>query len=360
MNMKKTPQEHSMTHVSLRRAVPTLAGLLLLFHAHAFSQAQPADLGRLYPGIEGVYEMQVPGSGPVALQVYFVADSLRTLESGKSESWKWQPVEGEAGLFSRNSKKWGTFTCRFTQDEKGRTSALRMINETARLDATAFRKSDLNDAQADPASPSDRLGYLERHYRKAEYPVPMRDGVKLFTQVYSPLDAGEPHPIMIMRTPYGNPPYGGDFRNYIVPSLFFARENYILVFQDIRGMGRSEGAFAFVSPYQADKKTAAAVDESSDAYDTVEWLLKNVPGHNGRVGIAGSSYPGFLAAMGAIDAHPAVLAVSPQAVMGDLFRGDDGHHNGALYLAHLVYSAYGFARIPFRGRKFMFRQLFSE
>lgn len=319
--------------------------ILFLFCGSLFSQVVPEDWGKKYPESAGIYEMQLPGAGAVIMQVYFKDGTLRTIEDGKYESSKWQPLAGQEPRFTRTSKKWGTFACYFLKDEQGRYERLRMVNETAKLDATAFKKSGLNDDKADPASPSDRLGYLERHYRKAEFQIPMRDGIRLFTQVYSPLDASELHPFMMMRTPYGNPPYGEDFRNYIVPSLFFARENYILVFQDSRGMGRSEGAFEFVAPYKKDKKTAAAVDESSDAYDSVEWLLQNVPGHNGKVGVAGSSYPGFLAAMAAIDSHPAIKAVSPQAVIGDLFLGDDGHHNGALYLAHLVYSATMFGQI---------------
>lgn len=194
--------------------------ILLLFCGSLSSQVQSDDRGKKYPEIEGVYEMPAPGAEVVTLQVYFVARTLRTLENGKNESWKWQSVDGPEPRFIRTSKKWGTFNCGFLKDERGRYTRLRMVNETVKLDATAVKKSELDDAHADPASPSDRLGYLERHYRKAEYQVSMRDGARLFTQVYSPLDASELHPIIMLRTPYGNPPYGEDFRNYIVPSLF--------------------------------------------------------------------------------------------------------------------------------------------
>jgi putative CocE/NonD family hydrolase len=332
------------THFRFSRSAGGLL-ILILSCAGMHVQAVAGDGGKQFPEIEGVYELRVPGEGPVTMQVYFKDGALRTLEAGKYESSKWLPLPDRELGFSRTSKKWGTFQLNFMADEKGRPRRFRMLNEAVKLDATAEKKSELNDAAADPASPSDCLGYLERHYRKAEYQVPMRDGVKLFTQVYSPLDENESHPLMILRTPYGNPPYGEDFRSYIVPSLYFARENYILVFQDSRGMGRSEGKFMFVAPYIKDKGAASIVDESSDAYDTVEWLLKNVPGHNGRVGISGSSYPGYLAAMAAIDAHPAVRAVSPQAVMGDLFKGDDAHHNGALCLAHLASSVHAFGKM---------------
>ena len=328
------------------RFMPALAAGVLaavfLLHAGSLSRIPPEEWGKKFPEIEGIYEMPLPEAGTVTMQVYFKDGTLRTLETGKYESSKWHPLSGRELGFSRASKKWGTFHLNFLPDDKGRYTRLHMVNEAVKLDAVAVKKAELDDANADPASPSDCLGYLERHYRKAEHQVPMRDGVRLFTQVYSPLDDSELHPIIMMRTPYGNPPYGEDFRSYIVPSLFFARGNYILVFQDIRGMARSEGRFIFMSPFKKEKKNAADTDESSDAYDTVEWLLKNIPAHNGKVGIAGSSYPGFLAAMAAIDSHPAIRAVSPQAVMGDLFKGDDGHHNGALCLAHIAASAYAF------------------
>ncbi|MBN1939893.1 MAG: CocE/NonD family hydrolase [Candidatus Aminicenantes bacterium] len=173
----------------------------------------------------------------------------------------------------------------------------------------------------------------------------MRDGVRLFTQVYRPLDASEPHPIIIMRSPYGIAPYGETFTNMTIPSLPYAKEGYIMVFQDIRGTSMSEGTFRFIRPHIPDKKTSADVDESSDAYDTVEWLLVNVPGHNGRVGFWGPSYAGFTAAMAALSGHPAVKAVSPQAPMADLFLGDDGHHYGALYLAHYANYVYSMGQV---------------
>ena len=230
--------------------------VLFLLHGSLVPQAIGDDWNKKYPGITGIYEMQMPEGGAVTMQVYFADGTLRTLENGKNESWKWQASKGQELQFTRTSKKWGTFNCHFLKDENGRYARLRLVNETAKLDAEAVKKSELDDAKADPASPSDRLGYLERHYRKAEYQVPMRDGVRLFTQVYSPLDARELNPIMMMRTPYGNPPYGEDFRNYIVPSLFFARENYILVYQDIRGMAKSEGRLIFVAPYKKEKINA--------------------------------------------------------------------------------------------------------
>jgi len=308
--------------------------VLFLLQNNLFLQVKPDDLAKKYPEIEGIYEMQVPGAGTVVLQVYFKDGTLRTVQTGDSESTKFDPIEGQDLQFAKVSSNKATFHLHFLKDKQGRYTGFRVVNETAKLDVTAVKKTGLDDAKADPASPSDRQSYFERHYRKSEHQIPMRDGVRLFTQVYSPIDQSELHPIILFRTPYGIPPYGESFRNQMFPGLFFAKENYILVYQDIRGMSMSEGTFEFISPYKKDKKTASDVDESSDAYDTVEWLLENAPHHNGKVGVWGVSYPGFTAAMAAVSAHPAVLAVSPQAPMADLFLGDDGHHSGALYLAH--------------------------
>ena len=319
--------------------------VLILFQSRLYLQVRPDDLAKKYPDIEGLYEMTVPGAGTIVLQVYFKEGTLRTVEKGDAESTKWDPVEGQELKFATVSQKQGTFQLEFLKDEEGRYTRYRVVNEKAKMDVIGVKKAGLDDAKADPASPSDRQGYFERHYRKSEHQIPMRDGVRLFTQVYSPIDQSELHPIIFFRTPYGIPPYGEAFRNQMFPGLFFAKENYILVYQDIRGTSMSEGTFEFIRPYNKDKKNVVDVDESSDAYDTVEWLLKNVPSHNGKVGAWGVSYPGFTAAMAAISSHPAVLAVSPQAPMADLFLGDDGHHYGALYLAHYANYLYSMGQI---------------
>ena len=176
-------------------------------------------------------------------------------------------------------------------------------------------------------------------YTKYEHEIPMRDGVKLFTAVYTPKDTSQQYPILLTRTPYSVSPYGSDdSRNDLGPSDTFAKEGYIFAYQDVRGRLRSQGKFVDVRPYQTGKRDPSDVDESSDAYDTIEWLVRNVRGNNGKVGLWGISYPGFYAACGLIDAHPAVQAVSPQAPVSDWFIGDDFHHNGCFYLAH----AFGF------------------
>jgi uncharacterized protein len=165
----------------------------------------------------------------------------------------------------------------------------------------------------------------------------MRDGVRLFTSVYIPKDAAPAHtyPILFKRTPYSVAPYGADnYRHDLGPSEVAARARFIFVYQDVRGRYLSEGMFVNVRPNQPNKKSKTDIDESSDAYDTIDWLIKNIPDHNGRVGMWGVSYPGFYAACAMIDAHPALKAVSPQAPVADWFMGDDFHHNGTLFLAH--------------------------
>jgi putative CocE/NonD family hydrolase len=174
--------------------------------------------------------------------------------------------------------------------------------------------------------------YIKSHYTKREVLVRMRDGVKLFTQIYAPKD-GKQYPIMFDRTCYSVSPYGpGDYRKSLGPDELFAREGYIFVYQDVRGRYMSEGVYEDVRPY-IPNKTGNQIDETTDTYDTVDWLIKNIPNNNGRVGVWGISYPGFYTSMAGIDGHPAVKAISPQAPVSDWFHGDDMHHNGALFLA---------------------------
>ena len=205
-------------------------------------------------------------------------------------------------------------------------------------------------AQPAPATPPKVLAgaelkdYIRANYTKYEYQIPMRDGVKLFTAVYVPKDDAHKYPMMLIRTPYSVAPYGVDkYPNELRPSAQFVQSGYIFVNQDVRGRWMSEGEFANVRPHNPTKKPKE-VDESSDTYDTVEWLIKNVKGHNGNVGITGISYPGFYAVCGMIDAHPAVKAVSPQAPVTDWFIGDDFHHNGCFFLPHCFNFMYGFGK----------------
>ena len=165
-----------------------------------------------------------------------------------------------------------------------------------------------------------------RPYTRQEAMIPMRDGVKLFAVILRPTDTTAPLPFLMERTPYGVNDNDADSINPGMPEL--AASGYIFVFEDIRGRYKSEGKFVMMRPQQADHKDPKSIDETTDAYDTVAWLLKNIPNNNGRVGVMGTSYPGFLTAEAGIDAHPAVKAISPQAPMTDVWKGDDFFHNG--------------------------------
>jgi putative CocE/NonD family hydrolase len=176
--------------------------------------------------------------------------------------------------------------------------------------------------------------YIRESYTKQQYRIAMRDGVHLFTTVYSPKDTSRPHPMLMLRTPYNTRPYEKDaMPDHLGPSPFFLTQGYIFVYQDVRGRFLSEGTFVNMRPHIDDKKGPQDIDESSDTYDTIEWLINHVPNHNGRVGQWGISYPGFYSSAGMIDHHPALKAVSPQAPIADWFF-DDFRHHGAFFLPH--------------------------
>jgi len=175
---------------------------------------------------------------------------------------------------------------------------------------------------------------LKAHYTKYEYRIPMRDGVHLFTAVYLPKDTSHSYPFLINRTPYSVAPYGEDqYRKQLGPSAEFDKAGYIFVMQDVRGRYMSEGTWVEMRPHIDDKKSNEDVDDSSDLYDTIDWLLKNIPNNNGKAGIWGISYPGFFTSASMIDSHPALKAASPEAPMTNLFMGDDAYHGGAFMLA---------------------------
>jgi putative CocE/NonD family hydrolase len=185
-------------------------------------------------------------------------------------------------------------------------------------------------AQQPASPPYDFPAY----YTKAEYEIPMRDGVKLFTAVYMPKDTSEKHPILLNRTPYGVGPYGADKFPFLGgTSLAYAKEGYIIVRQDVRGREHSGGQWEEMR-HHLEKKSPTDIDESTDTYDTVDWLVKNIPNNNGRVGMSGISYPGFFVSSGIIHTHPAIKAASPQAPVSDLYMGDDEFHNGCFLLPH--------------------------
>lgn len=188
-----------------------------------------------------------------------------------------------------------------------------------------------------PLAAADKPKPVREQYTKHEFMIPMRDGVKLYTAIYRPKDTKKQYPILMSRTPYSCQPYGVDqFRERLGPSEFTQKAGYIFVYQDVRGRFMSEGKFEQVRPYKPKKNGPQDIDESSDTYDSIDWIVRNIPNNNGRVGLWGISYPGFYTTMGMLDAHPALKAVSPQAPVGDWFLGDDWRHNGAFFLAHAV------------------------
>jgi putative CocE/NonD family hydrolase len=200
-----------------------------------------------------------------------------------------------------------------------------------------------------PPEPEDPSVWISANYRKREVRIPMRDGATLFTVIYSPLEPlHDPKlgalPMLMVRTPYSVGPYGEDqFPAKLGPHPAMMRDGYIFVYQDVRGRFMSDGEFVNMTPHRASKSAPTDIDESSDTHDTIAWLLDNVEGHNGRVGQWGISYPGFYAAAGVIDAHPALVAVSPQAPIADWWY-DDFHHQGAFFLPHLFNFIYGFGQ----------------
>lgn len=187
--------------------------------------------------------------------------------------------------------------------------------------------------------------YVADNYTKQEVDIEMRDGITLHTTIYSPKDVSKEYPILMQRTPYSSRPYGeGNFRKQIGPNIHLMQEGNIIVYQDVRGRWLSEGHYENMRAYIPNKTSNEQVDESTDTYDTIEWLINNTENNNGKVGVWGISYPGYYATYATIDAHPALKASSPQACIGDFFF-DDFHHNGAYLLSYFrVTSLFGTPR----------------
>jgi uncharacterized protein len=202
----------------------------------------------------------------------------------------------------------------------------------SRIPATACVAATLLCLSAQPNPPAPTYSVRE-NYTKHELRVPVRDGVRLFVSVYTPKDKSKTYPILLNRTPYSVGPYGADlYRTTLGPSEKLMKDGFIFVYADVRGRYMSEGEWAEVRPHKPVKASKTDTDESTDTYDTIDWLVKNIPNNNGRVGMWGISYPGFYVAAGMIDSHPALKAASPQAPIGDYFMGDDSFHNGAFML----------------------------
>ncbi|HEX9082271.1 MAG TPA: CocE/NonD family hydrolase, partial [Holophagaceae bacterium] len=195
------------------------------------------------------------------------------------------------------------------------------------------------------APPSEASAQVQAQYRKEEVLIPMRDGVKLFTAIYTPKDTSRTYPILLQRTPYSVAPYGPEaYPERLGPSARFQAEGFIFVYQDVRGRMMSEGTFVNMRPERDAHPKPTDIDEATDTYDTLDWLIHHVPGNNGKAGQWGISYPGFYAAAGMICGHPALVAVSPEAPIVDWFTGDDFHRNGALWLPHAFNFMVNFGR----------------
>lgn len=208
-----------------------------------------------------------------------------------------------------------------------------LLRSTLAVSTLCFTLCPALHAQAKPAAVQPAPFDVRAHYVKTEYHVKMRDGVRLFTIVYAPKDTSKSYPLLLTRTCYSIAPYGPDaYRPTIGPSREFAESGYIFVYQDVRGRYQSEGEFA-KAPVLIDHPTGTMHDESTDAYDTVDWLVKTIPHNNGRVGVYGISMPGLYTSAAIINGHPAIKAASPQAPVTDYHDNDDYYHNGALMLA---------------------------
>jgi putative CocE/NonD family hydrolase len=189
------------------------------------------------------------------------------------------------------------------------------------------------------------VAHIRSQYQKTEVRVTMRDGTQLFTAIYAPRDTTRRYPFLMTRTPYGVAPYGpAEYPGRLGPTPRFSDDGFIFVYQDTRGRFMSDGYFQYMTPHLEKKNGPKDVDESTDTYDTIDWLVKHVAHNNGRVGTWGVSAPGFFTAAGMIDAHPAHRAASPQAPLIDWYFGDDRHHNGTLTLAQSFNFLMGFAR----------------
>ncbi|MGD0681549.1 MAG: CocE/NonD family hydrolase [Terracidiphilus sp.] len=263
----------------------------------------PAQLETLTGEYTNPHEPDTPLS-------FYVQDGKLIVESERNIPTELKPIS--ATEFSWPQAK---FTVRFILDAAGRGGSV-IFSDTP------------NDTYRRTGEP---VHHVFHDYQRIEAMIPMRDGVKLHTVILKPADITAPLPFLIQRTPYGVDGVNRTSFFSIRPEL--ARDGYIYVAQDIRGRYKSEGEFIMSRP-MVDHRDPKAVDESTDAYDTVAWLLKNVEGNNGRAGFIGTSYPGFLAMVAGIDPHPAVKAISPQAPMIDAWMGDDFFHNGAFRLSY--------------------------
>ncbi|MFP5205311.1 MAG: CocE/NonD family hydrolase [Acidobacteriota bacterium] len=279
-----------------------LSAFYLVAHAWAQPEQASASAAQL-SALSGEYTYAADPGTPLS---FYVQNGVLTVESSRMAPRQLNAVSVNEFVVP----EMGRLRFDFTRDGAGRG-------------ATVFLASD-------PGVVYHRTGSAVHHvfhdYVASDVMIPMRDGVKLHAIVLRPVDIHTPLPFLMQRTPYGV--NGTSRASFFAQNPELARDGYIYVAEDIRGRYGSQGKFVMMRPL-ADHSNPNAVDESTDTYDTIAWLLKNVPGNNGRVGVLGISYPGFLATMAGIDPHPALKAISPQAPMIDVWRGDDFFHNGA-------------------------------
>ena len=291
-----------------RRAILAILSLALLPPLAGFAQTAPvgatnavhtaAQLEALAGEYTDAHEPDTPLS-------FYPQNGRLVVETERNPSVELQPLSAlEFGLSGAKA------AYRFTLDAAGRAATLTRSTEPG----VVYRRT------------GPPVHHQFHDYQRTEAMIPMRDGVKLHAVILQPSDIKTPLPFLIGRTPYGSDGFNRDL--FYAWDAELARDGYIFVSEDIRGRYKSEGKFVMMRPL-ADHHNRKAIDESTDASDTVAWLLKNVPGNNGRAGFIGTSYPGFLAMMAGIDPHPAVKAISPQAPMIDVWLGDDFFHNGA-------------------------------
>ena len=282
-------------------ALLSLAPAIALSQATASSQSA-APTAAQFEALSGEYTDAAEPDTPIS--VYAQGGKL-FIETERNA-----PVEITPNSAVEFSHRGSHTTYRFTLDATGHAVGL-------------VHSSEPNTVYTRTGPP---VHHIFHQYQRAEVMIPMRDGVKLHAVILKPADVAMPLPFLIQRTPYGVD--WANSESFASSQAELARDGYIYVAEDIRGRYKSEGEFVMSRPL-ADHRDPKAIDESTDTYDTVAWLLQNVAGNNGRAGFIGTSYPGFLAMMAGIDPHPAVKAISPQAPMIDVWMGDDFFHNGA-------------------------------
>ena len=280
-----------------------LATAVLFFIPSA--TAQP-DQTAAVPQLNALSGQYTYSSDPDTPLSFYVQDGVLTVESSRMVPTLLRPVASDEFALPRAFRA----HFRFTRDRSGRGDTVFLTGDAG----VVYRRTG-------PA-----VHHVFHDYVASEAMIPMRDGVKLHAVILTPVDIQTPLPLLLQRTPYGVK--GASRASFFAQRPELARDGYIYVAEDIRGRYGSQGKFVMMRPL-ADHSNPQAVDESTDAYDTIAWLIKHVPGNNGRVGVLGTSYPGFLATMAGIDPHPALKAISPQAPMIDVWRGDDFFHNGA-------------------------------